>query len=166
MKDRKFKAIIHITDDIPRAESCDTIDLPSFKKRPRYWHSPKWLEAIWDHNEFTLTPTQAQVFAYLYELMQRGIPGADQAVIRRELGYATVRLSALFADNPAWGKLIVKAGGRDGTFMLAPMYPERIAIAKAEEEAEAARKNVDPRTLDPMTGRPWERMTDDYTGGA
>jgi hypothetical protein len=67
--------------------------------------------------EFSLTPTQAQVFDILYKAYQNGTPDVSEAYIIDHLGYEKGKVKDVFKRHDNWQKLIVK-GARKDTFRL------------------------------------------------
>jgi 7-cyano-7-deazaguanine synthase in queuosine biosynthesis len=81
-------------------------------------HSSDFRSITFQHEEYTLTPRQAQIVEILYEARSQETPeiGQDTILVRIDAPVGT-RLRDLFRDSPLWQTLVVR-GKRKGTVRL------------------------------------------------
>ena len=81
-------------------------------------HSRDFASVSWHGQSYTFSPSQAAAVKLLWQAWRNGTPELRQETILQAVSSDGNRLSDLFREHPAWGKLIV-AGQAKGTFRLA-----------------------------------------------
>lgn len=89
---------------------------------PGVWHSPDFTTVNWHGELFTFTPYQRAIVAVLWEAMEKGVPFVGGQTLLEAAECESKRLAGIFADHPAWKRLVVPGpmcGGPAGTYRLA-----------------------------------------------
>lgn len=83
----------------------------------RNGHSPDFASVVWNNQYFELTRKQRIVIQLLWEAMEDGMHVVSGGKLQEAAECS--KMSSIFRDHPAWGRLIVP-GERHDTYRLAP----------------------------------------------
>jgi hypothetical protein len=86
-------------------------------------HSPDFRSVNWFGRRYSFTPIQTACVKELWEVWKNATPEVGQAYVLEKAEADSARLSDVFKNHPAWGKMIVPGSVR-GTFRLQPPVDE------------------------------------------
>jgi hypothetical protein len=93
----------------PPAEAAPRLAEEQYSWEP--WHSENFEMICVRNRKFEFGPVARLIVKKLWDAWASGRPDVEAATLRRFSGAQTAKLSTLFANNPAWGLIIVKGAG-------------------------------------------------------